>query len=75
MMSEGRKLAVAKAVNRPYVVSVSLSQEEMSWLRELAQLPGVTEERVLRRALRRLRNRELKRQAIRKEIGRLEVAG
>jgi hypothetical protein len=66
---------VAKAVNRPYVVSVSLSQEEMSWLRELAQLQGVTEERVLRRALRRLRNRELKRQAIRIEIDRLELAG
>jgi hypothetical protein len=66
---------VAKAVNRPYVVSVSLSQEEMSWLRELAQLQGVTEARVLRRALRRLRNRELKRQAIRIEIDRLEVAG
>jgi hypothetical protein len=66
---------VAKAVNRPYVVSVSLSQEEMSWLRESAQLQGVTEERVLRRALRRLRNRELKRQAIRIEIDRLELAG
>jgi hypothetical protein len=66
---------VAKAVNRPYVVGVSLSQEEMSWLRELAQLQGVTEERVLRRALRRIRSRELKRQAIRIEIDRLEVAG
>lgn len=64
-----------KAVDRPYVVSVSLSKEEMGWLRELAQLQGVTEERVLRRALRRLRNRELKRQALRIEIDRLELAG
>jgi hypothetical protein len=68
---------VAKAVNRPYVVSVSLTQEEMRWLRELAQLQGGTEERVLRQELRRLRTRELKRQAIRKEVycARVEVAG
>jgi hypothetical protein len=39
-----------KAVDRPYVVSVALSQEELSWLRELAQIERVTEERVLRRA-------------------------
>ena len=68
---------MAKAVNRPYVVSVSLSQEEASWLRELAQLQGVTEERVLRRALGRFRKRVLKLQAIRKEVdgARVEVAG
>ena len=68
---------MAKAVNRPYVVSVSLSQEETSWLRELAQLQGVTEERVLRRALGRFRKRVLKLQAIRKEVddARVEVAG
>ena len=39
-----------KAVDRPYVVSVALSHEELSWLRELAQIERVTEERVLRRA-------------------------
>ena len=68
---------MAKAVNWPYVVSVSLSQEETSWLRELAQLQGVTEERVLRRALGRFRKRVLKLQAIRKEVdgARVEVAG
>jgi hypothetical protein len=68
---------MAKAVNRPYVVSVSLSQEEMDWLRELAKLQGVTGDRVLRRALGRFRKRVLKRQAIRKEVdsSRVEVAG
>ena len=66
-----------KAVDRPYVVSVALSQEELSWLRELAQIERVTEERVLRRALARFRKRVLKRQSIRKEIdiARVEVAG
>jgi hypothetical protein len=38
-----------KVVDRPYMVSVALSHEEMSWLRELAQIERVTEERVLRR--------------------------
>jgi hypothetical protein len=75
MISDGRTLGMGKAVDRPYVVSVSLSEDEMSWLRELVQLQGVTEERVLRRALRRLRNRELKRQVLRIEIDRLELAG
>jgi hypothetical protein len=66
-----------KAVDRPYLVSVALSHEEMSWLRELAQIERVTEERVLRRALARFRKRLLKRQCIRKEvdIARVEVAG
>ena len=67
-----------KAVDRPYVVSVALSQEELSWLRELAQIERVTEERVLRRAgVARFRKRVLKRQSIRKEIdiARVEVAG
>ena len=66
-----------KAVDRPYVVSVALSQEELSWLRELAQIERVTEERVLRRALARFRKRVLKRQSIRKEIdiARVDMAG
>jgi hypothetical protein len=66
-----------KAVDRPYLMSIALSNDEMSWLRELAQLQGVTEERVLRRALARFRKRVLKRQAIRKEVdsARVEVAG
>ena len=66
-----------KAVDRTYLVSVALSHEEMSWLRELAQIERVTEERVLRRALARFRKRVLKRQSIRKEIdiARVEVAG
>ncbi len=66
-----------KAVDRPYVVNVALSHEELGWLRELAQLEGVTQERVLRRALTRFRKRVLKRQGIRKEvdIARVEVAG
>ena len=66
-----------KAVDRPYVVSVALSHEELSWLRELAQIERVTEERVLRRALGLFRKRVLKRQSIRKEvdIARVEVAG
>ena len=33
-----------KAVDRPYVVSVALSHEELSWLRALAQIERVTEE-------------------------------
>jgi hypothetical protein len=66
-----------KAVDRPYLVSIALSHEEMRWLRELAQLQGVTEERVLRRALGRFRKRVLKRQGIRKEVdsARVQVAG
>jgi hypothetical protein len=66
-----------KPVDRPYVVNVALSHEELGWLRELAQLEGVTEERVLRRALTRFRKRVLKRQRIRKEvdIARVDVAG
>ena len=68
---------MGKAVDRPYMVNVALSHEEMSWLRELAQIERVTEERVLRRALARFRKRGLKRQSIRKEIdiARVEVAG
>jgi hypothetical protein len=68
---------MGKAVDRPYVVSVALSHEEIGWLRELAQIEGVTEERVLRRAMGRYRKRVLKRQGIRKEvdIARVEVAG
>ena len=66
-----------KAVDRPYVVNVALSDEEMGWLRELAQIERVTEERVIRRALGRFRKRVLKRQGIRKEIdmARVDVAG
>jgi hypothetical protein len=63
-----------KVVDRPYMVSVVLSHEEMSWLRELAQIERVTEERVLRRALERFRKRVLKRQGIRKE-GRHSAGG
>jgi hypothetical protein len=68
---------MGKGVDRPYVVSVSLSHEEMGWLRELAQIEGMTEERALRRAMERYRKRVLKRQGIRKEvdIARVEVAG
>ena len=68
---------MAKAVDRPYVVSVALSQEELGWLREVAQIEGVTEERVLRRAMARYRKRVLKQQGIRREveIARVEVAG
>jgi hypothetical protein len=77
-MRERREDAgMGKAVDRPYVVNVALSHEEMGWLRELAQIEGVTEERVLRRAMGRYRKRVLKRQGIRKEvdIARVEVAG
>ena len=68
---------MGKAVDRPYAVNVALSDEEMGWLRELAQIEGMTEERVLRRALGRYRKRVLKRQGIRKEVAmaRVEVAG
>ena len=68
---------MGKAVDRPYAVSVALSDEERGWLRELAQIEGMTEERVLRRALGRYRKRVLKRQGIRKEVAmaRVEVAG
>jgi hypothetical protein len=70
-------LAMPKTVDRPYTVNVALSREEMSWLKELAQIERMTEERVLRRALVRFRKRMLKRQGIRKEIegARVEVAG
>jgi hypothetical protein len=68
---------MGKAVNRPHAVSVALSDEEMGWLRELAQIEGMTEERVLRRAMGRYGKRVLKRQGIRKEVAmaRVEVAG
>ena len=64
-------------MDRPYAVSVALSHEEMVWLRELAQIEGMTQERVLRRAMGRYRKRVLKRQGIRKEVdlARVEVAG
>jgi hypothetical protein len=70
-------LGMGKAVDRPYVVSLALSHEEMSWLTELAQIERVTEERVLRRALGRFRKRVLKRHRLRKEVdlARVEVAG
>jgi hypothetical protein len=66
-----------KVVNRPYVVSLALSDKEMSWLRELAQIERMTEGRVLRQALGRFRKRALKRQGLRAEIAsaRVEVAG
>jgi hypothetical protein len=69
--------AGVKAVDRPYVVSVALSHEELSWLKELAQIERVTEERVLRRALGRFRKRVLKRQGLRNEVdmARVEIAG
>jgi hypothetical protein len=68
---------MGKVVDRPYVVSVALSHEELSWLRELAQIERVTEERVLRRALGRFRKRVLKRRGLRKEVdmARVEIAG
>ena len=66
-----------KAVERPYVVTVALSHEELGWLRELAQIERVTEDRVLQRALARYRKRALKRQGIRKDVdsARVDVAG
>ena len=68
---------MGKAVNRPYAVSVALSDEEMGWLRELAQIEGMTEERVLRRAMGRYRKRVLKRTGHpqRGSHGAVEVAG
>jgi hypothetical protein len=68
---------MGKAVDRPHVVSVALIHEELGWLRELAKIEAVTEERVLRRAMGRYRKRVLKRQDLRKEVdmARVEVAG
>jgi hypothetical protein len=68
---------MGKAVDRPYVVTVALSHEEMSWLREVAQIERGTQEQVLRRALGRFRKRVLKRHGIRNGINsaRIEVAG
>jgi len=64
-------------VDRPYVVSVALSHEELGWLREQAQIEEVTEERVLRRALERFRKRVLRRQDLptEEDMAPVEVAG
>ena len=66
-----------KVMDRPHMVSVALSYEELGWLRELMQIERVTEDRVLRRALARYRKRVLKRQGIRKGVdnARVDVAG
>ncbi len=68
---------MGKVVDRPHLVSIALSHGEMTWLRELAQLEGVTEDQVLRRALARFRKRVLKRRGIWNEVraARVEVAG
>jgi hypothetical protein len=68
---------MGKVVDRPHLVSIALSHQETTWLRELAQLEGVPEDPVLRRALARFRKRVLKRQGIWNEVrdARVEVAG